>query len=60
MGKRIQTIHSSLLLLVRTNVPLHHHQRTINADLAHSDRADELHGKHTLFGRCMGDTVYSM
>jgi peptidyl-prolyl cis-trans isomerase SDCCAG10 len=23
------------------------------------DRADELHGKHTLFGRCMGDTVYS-
>jgi peptidyl-prolyl cis-trans isomerase SDCCAG10 len=24
-----------------------------------ADRADELHGKHTLFGRCMGDTVYS-
>jgi peptidyl-prolyl cis-trans isomerase SDCCAG10 len=24
-----------------------------------TDRADELHGKHTLFGRCMGDTVYS-
>jgi peptidyl-prolyl cis-trans isomerase SDCCAG10 len=23
------------------------------------DRADELHGKHTLFGRCIGDTVYS-
>lgn len=23
------------------------------------DRADELHGKHTLFGRCVGDTVYS-
>ncbi|KAJ6621530.1 cyclophilin-like domain-containing protein [Mycena sp. CBHHK59/15] len=24
------------------------------------DRADELHGKHTLFGRCMGDTVYNV
>ena len=23
------------------------------------DRADELHGKHTMFGRCVGDTVYS-
>jgi len=23
------------------------------------DRADELHGKHTLFGRCVGDTIYS-
>ncbi|KIJ94440.1 hypothetical protein K443DRAFT_683740 [Laccaria amethystina LaAM-08-1] len=23
------------------------------------DRADELHGKHTLFGRVMGDTVYN-
>lgn len=23
------------------------------------DRADELHGKHTLFGRCVGDTFYS-
>jgi hypothetical protein len=23
------------------------------------DRADELHGKHTLFGRCIGDTIYS-
>ena len=23
------------------------------------DRADELHGKHTLFGRVIGDTVYS-
>jgi hypothetical protein len=24
------------------------------------DRADELHGKHTLFGRCVGDTIYSL
>ncbi|KAK7031761.1 cyclophilin-like protein [Favolaschia claudopus] len=24
------------------------------------DRADELQGKHTLFGRCMGDTVYNV
>ena len=24
------------------------------------DRADELHGKHTLFGRCVGDTVYNV
>ncbi|KAF8962031.1 cyclophilin-like domain-containing protein [Flammula alnicola] len=24
------------------------------------DRADELHGKHTLFGRCIGDTVYNV
>lgn len=24
-----------------------------------SDRADELHGKHTLFGRCVGDTIFS-
>ncbi|KAL4255989.1 peptidylprolyl isomerase [Pleurotus pulmonarius] len=24
------------------------------------DRADELHGKHTLFGRVMGDTVYNV
>ncbi|EGN95066.1 hypothetical protein SERLA73DRAFT_187358 [Serpula lacrymans var. lacrymans S7.3] len=24
------------------------------------DRADELHGKHTLFGRCMGDTIYNV
>ncbi|KAJ7230376.1 cyclophilin-like protein [Mycena pura] len=24
------------------------------------DRADELHGKHTLFGRCLGDTVYNV
>ena len=23
------------------------------------DRADELHGKHTVFGRCIGDPVYS-
>ncbi|KAF5359072.1 hypothetical protein D9757_009026 [Collybiopsis confluens] len=23
------------------------------------DRADELHGKHTLFGRCIGDTLYN-
>jgi hypothetical protein len=23
------------------------------------DRADELQGKHTLFGRCVGDTIYS-
>ena len=23
------------------------------------DRADELHGKHTVFGRCIGDTLYS-
>lgn len=23
------------------------------------DRADELHGKHTLFGRVVGDTLYS-
>ncbi len=22
------------------------------------DRADELHGKHTLFGRCGGETIY--
>ncbi|KAI0039625.1 cyclophilin-like protein [Auriscalpium vulgare] len=24
------------------------------------DRAEELHGKHTLFGRCVGDTVYNV
>ncbi|KAF8815166.1 cyclophilin-like protein [Phlegmacium glaucopus] len=24
------------------------------------DRADELHGKHTVFGRCIGDTVYNV
>ncbi|KII87131.1 hypothetical protein PLICRDRAFT_55168 [Plicaturopsis crispa FD-325 SS-3] len=24
------------------------------------DRADELHGKHTLFGRCIGDTIYNV
>ncbi|KAJ7607874.1 cyclophilin-like protein [Roridomyces roridus] len=24
------------------------------------DRADELHGKHTVFGRCMGDTIYNV
>jgi peptidyl-prolyl cis-trans isomerase SDCCAG10 len=24
-----------------------------------TDRADELHGKHTLFGRCVGDTIFS-
>ncbi|KAE9405280.1 cyclophilin-like protein [Gymnopus androsaceus JB14] len=24
------------------------------------DRADELHGKHTLFGRCIGDTLYNV
>ena len=24
------------------------------------DRADELQGKHTLFGRCVGDTIYSV
>ncbi|VDB84859.1 unnamed protein product [Peniophora sp. CBMAI 1063] len=24
------------------------------------DRADELHGKHTLFGRCVGDSVYNV
>ena len=24
-----------------------------------ADRADELHGKHTLFGRVVGDTLYS-
>ncbi|RDB23893.1 Peptidyl-prolyl isomerase CWC27 [Hypsizygus marmoreus] len=24
------------------------------------DRADELHGKHTLFGRCMGDTIFNV
>ncbi|KIK55244.1 hypothetical protein GYMLUDRAFT_205728 [Collybiopsis luxurians FD-317 M1] len=24
------------------------------------DRADELHGKHTLFGRCIGDTFYNV
>ncbi|PPQ65697.1 hypothetical protein CVT24_012115 [Panaeolus cyanescens] len=24
------------------------------------DRADELHGKHTLFGRCVGDTVFNV
>ena len=24
------------------------------------DRADELHGKHTMFGRCVGDTIYSV
>ena len=23
------------------------------------DRADELHGKHTVFGRCIGNTVFS-
>lgn len=25
----------------------------------HLDRADELHGKHTVFGRVIGDTLYS-
>lgn len=24
------------------------------------DRAEELHGKHTLFGRCVGDTIYNV
>ncbi|KAF9480335.1 cyclophilin-like protein [Pholiota conissans] len=24
------------------------------------DRADELHGKHTVFGRCVGDTIYNV
>ncbi|KAH8116250.1 cyclophilin-like protein [Phellopilus nigrolimitatus] len=24
------------------------------------DRADELHGKHTLFGRCVGDTIFNV
>ncbi|PFH53227.1 hypothetical protein AMATHDRAFT_54893 [Amanita thiersii Skay4041] len=24
------------------------------------DRADGLHGKHTLFGRCVGDTIYNV
>ena len=24
-----------------------------------TDRAEELHGKHTLFGRVVGDTIYS-
>ncbi|KAF8993447.1 cyclophilin-like domain-containing protein, partial [Cyathus striatus] len=24
------------------------------------DRADELHGKHTLFGRCIGDTIFNV
>ena len=24
------------------------------------DRADELHGKHTLFGRCVGDSIYNV
>ncbi|KAI0313196.1 cyclophilin-like domain-containing protein [Amylostereum chailletii] len=24
------------------------------------DRADELHGKHTLFGRCIGDSIYNV
>lgn len=40
---------------------LHCYTDTIDekAPASHSDRADELHGKHTLFGRCMGDTVYS-
>jgi hypothetical protein len=26
---------------------------------SYEDRADELHGKHTLFGRVIGDTIYS-
>ena len=30
-----------------------------NPNFCNSDRADELHGKHTVFGRCIGDTVYS-
>ena len=28
-------------------------------DNALTDRADELHGNHTLFGRVVGDTLYS-
>ena len=31
---------------------------TLATDLC-KDRAEELHGKHTLFGRCVGDTIYS-
>ena len=34
--------------------------KNLRTDLYPTDRADELHGKHTLFGRCMGDTIYSM
>lgn len=51
-------VYSSLLLLVGVcgKAMLQLHDRLFDW----IDRADELHGKHTLFGRCVGDTFFSM
>ena len=38
---------------------LFEYQSVILNVLLPTDRADELNGKHTLFGRCVGDTIFS-
>ena len=47
---------SSSLPLVWLNIGA----KSQDCHLVWIDRADELHGKHTLFGRCVGDTFFSM
>ena len=51
---RIQTTHNFSLLWVSFSLV------ASNASTDYpADRADELHGKHTLFGRTVGDTIFS-
>lgn len=55
MERRIPTILSSSSHLVR-----HSNEVLLCIFLTEdADRADELHGKHTVFGRVVGDTIYS-
>ena len=49
----------SCFATVWSNLKLAVSPRCFNLSTFFTDRADELHGKHTLFGRCVGDTVFS-
>ncbi len=56
--RKTQMILNSSSRSVPFNLLLHACPRS-NLSRNDVDRADELHGKHTMFGRCGGDTVYS-
>lgn len=59
-ARRTRMIHSSSSRSVRTTLTSYAlAQVTEFLSRNDVDRADELHGKHTLFGRCVGDTIYS-
>ncbi len=58
VARRTQMIHNSSSRSVRSSLTSCMPSPPIQSwnDV---DRADELQGKHTLFGRCVGDTIYS-